>query len=438
MEALNELGFGVAKSEGAVFFVRHAVPGDRIRAKVIKAAKNYYVARIDEILAPSPDRTEPDCPYFKRCGGCGFWNLNYEAEEEWKRRFVSDAFRRFGLFPEILPVLSNGAAEAYRNKAQFPLTEIDGNTAFGFYSGKSHKVCPIKACRIQDPVFSQIALFACAYFKDQHISVYEEETGKGLVRHLYLRRAKSTGEISLCLVLTKNEFPNPSGFLKEIQDRFPQIVSVSFNLNPKNTNVILGDKTVFLTERQKIRDRLLEKVFFISPLSFYQVNHDMAEILYQTAYQLAGLNENSILIDLYCGIGTVSLSYPGKVKKIYGVEVIEEAVKDARENAKINGVQNAEFFCGDAGDLFQKIGVNELKNTIVFVDPPRKGLSEKLILDLIHKNIPKIVYISCNPETLARDLKLFSENGYHFSAVQPVDLFPRTGHVETVVRLSRQ
>jgi len=436
---INMLGFGVAKVDGAVFFVQNGVPGDVAKLKIIKCAKNYYVCRIEELIKASADRLEPECPHFKSCGGCSFWHIRYDTEKLLKKRFIETCFRKEGLLDvDVLPVLSTNILKGYRNKAQYPVQlNENGEVISGFYSPRSHKLCKVDHCLIQDERFSKITKFLCAFFKEHDILPYDEEKETGLVRHIYLRCGKASGEIALCLVLTSDAFPKTKELIVAIRDTFPEIVSVSFNIQPDKTNVILGSKTVTVFGKEKIEDTLCGRRFLISPQSFYQVNHDGAQLLYTTAFKMADLSEYDLIVDLFCGIGSISLSANTSVP-IVGVEIVPEAVNDAKKNAELNGISNAEFHCGDAADAFRMIKMSGARNPLVIVDPPRKGIDDKLISDLSDNRVKNILYISCNPETMARDVKKLCAQGYKINTVQPVDMFPRTSHVETVALLSRQ
>lgn len=434
----NMLGFGVCKIDGAVVFVQNAVAGDLAKIRIIKCAKNYSIARIEELLNPSPDRIEPVCAYHRRCGGCTFQHISYEAEKKLKENHISACLKKAGLSAvKVLPILSTNETEGYRNKAQFPVsTDENGKVIFGFYSPKTHSVCKIKDCAIQDPLFCKIADAVCDFLTKNKIQPYDESQNSGLVRHIYLRRAKATGEIMLCLVLREDQFPKEVEWIEDITSKFPEIKSIVFNIQPKKTNVILGEKCRTVFGSDKICDVLCERKLLLSPHSFYQVNHDAAEVLYQKAFEMANVSSFDSVIDLYCGIGSISISIPAKVK-ICGVEIVPQAVEDAKINAKINHLENTEFVCGDAAQAFALIEKDQGREVLVILDPPRKGLSKELIFDLAKNKISHLVYISCNPETLVRDLSLFAEQGYSFCEIQPVDLFPRTSHVESVVCLSR-
>ena len=435
---INMLGFGVAKIDAAVFFVQNGVPGDIAKLKIIKCAKNYYVCRIEELIKPSADRIEPECPHYKSCGGCSFWHIRYDTEKSLKRNFVETCFRKVGLSNiSVFPLISTDILKGYRNKAQYPVQLNENREVIsGFYLPRSHRLCKVDHCLIQDERFSKITEFLCEFFNKNKILPYNEESDSGLVRHIYLRRGKASGEIALCLVLRSNAFPKTNHLITEIIKTFPEIVSVSFNIQSRRTNIILGDQTITVYGKEKIEDVLCGKRFLISPKSFYQVNHDGAELLYQTAFNCADLSRYDLIVDLFCGIGSISLSATTDVP-IMGVEIVPEAVNDATKNAEINGISNAEFHCGDAADAFQMIKVRGATNPLVIVDPPRKGIGDKLICDLARNEIKNLLYISCNPETMARDIKKLYDLGYVTNSVQPVDMFPRTAHVETVALLQK-
>ena len=433
----NMLGFGVCKIDGAVVFVQNGVEGDKAEIRIIKCAKNYYIARIEKLITPSEHRAEPKCPYFKRCGGCNFQHIEYPHEKELKQNFVKSCFLKQGMKVEVLPVLSTDKVSGYRNKGQFPVTlGEDGKVVCGFYSPKSHKVCPIDFCDIQDPAFASICNFVCRYLTEHEILPYNEEEQAGMVRHIYLRRGVVSGEIMLCLVLKVDAFNLAEDFVKAVSNNFPEIKSISLNIQPKPNNVILGKESRVIYGKEKISDVLCDRELLISSHSFYQVNHDAAQLLFHTAFSMANLSEFDCIVDLYCGIGSISLATKTK-GEILGVEIVSEAVEDAKENAKLNGVTNANYLCGDAGDAFRLIKERKSEKPLYIVDPPRKGLEEKLISDMAENGADNVLYISCSAETFARDVKLFCDLGYHLDKVQPVDLFPRSGHVECIGFLYR-
>ena len=439
IEETNMLGFGVVKVDGAVVFIQNGVAGDSCEIKIIKCAKNYSVARIEKMISPSDKRIVSSCKHFHRCGGCSFQHIEYECEKELKEKSVQGFLQKEGLSDlAVLPIISTNETEGYRNKAQFPVSFDDaGKVICGFYAPKSHKVCALDDCNIQNPIFIQIAKSVCSFLTKQHIPPYCEADASGLVRHIYLRIAQATGEIMLCLVLKENAFPNQTEFVSKILSEFPEIASICINIQPENNNVILGKETIFLYGKEKITDEFFDRRMMLSPLAFYQVNHNAAELLYKTAFDMARIDRFDSIIDLYCGIGSISLSTHAACP-ITGVEIIPEAVEDAKRNALLNGIDNANFICGDAKDAFRLIQEFDARNPLLIVDPPRKGLTRELITDIAEHGIRSVLYISCGPDTFARDLGIFRSFGYDISPVQPVDLFPRTSHVENIAFLSRK
>lgn len=447
---LNNRGYGVGHLEsagspddGITVFVGGAVTGDLVRAKVIKVAKEYLVARVEEILSPSPYRVENTCPA-AGCGGCVSRGITYAHERERKRDYVKAAFRKAGLpEAEVEEVRSTGKISRYRNKAEYPVcVDKNGNVQAGFYATATHRVVPIADCDLQPEAFGQIVRSLCDFCNAHGVSIYDEKTGKGLLRHFYLRTAQSGG-IMVCLVVNGKKLPGEETLFGELQKRFPQVVSLYLNENNENTNVILGKNYRLLGGEPYLTDTLCGLRFQIAPGAFYQVNHDACELLYGIAKEKAGLTGRELLLDLYCGIGTIGLSMSREAKEVLGIEVVKEAVDCANENAKRNGVDNAKFEVGDAGDPKNLLGwiaerQTDPKDTVVVIDPPRKGTTPALIRALAEAKIGKVVYVSCNPDTLARDCAIFKEQGYIIGTVTPVDLFPRTGHVETVILLSRK
>ncbi len=438
---LNNLGNGVGRYGGQVVFVRGAVSGDRVRAKVIKVNKSFAVARLMDIITASSNRCEDDpCSAPLSCGGCVYRHVSYEHELDIKRGYVRAAFAKAGLpDAEILPVLSTGKTQGYRNKGQYPVAKGKNGIFAGFFASKTHNIIPAEDCAIQDPRFAPILRFVCEYADKLGWSVYDEESGRGELRHIYLRVGAKTEQIMLCLVVNGASLKGENDFAREVVARFPHIVSVILNENTANTNVVLGNKYRTLFGKNGIEDELCSLKFFITPASFYQVNRDGAELLYGKAAEMAELRGDEVMLDLYCGTGTIGLSMSSRVSRLCGVEIVESAVKCARENAERNGVANAQFICADAGskeNILEAAGGQ--RPDVVVIDPPRKGSTRELVDCLADLEVPKIVYVSCDPDTLARDVKWFTERGYSFGAVQPVDMFPRTGHIENVVCLSRK
>ena len=441
---INNLGYGVGRHDGVVVFVAGAVSGDTVKAKIIKTNKTWCVGRLTEILERSPNRTdERFCSAPDSCGGCTYRNITYAHECELKREYVKNCFRKAGLFDTTVgEVLTAGDICGYRNKAQYPVKCENGKMRAGFYAAKTHNIVACESCALGPEVFSEIVRFVCDFADKNGITAYDEITGKGLLRHIYLRQGQKTGEIMLCLVINGRALPNAEKFVSEAIERFENIKSIMLSINQKNTNVVLGDEFICIGGRDYIEDILCKVRFRISAGSFYQVNREGAELLYTLAADLAE-PEGKTVIDLYCGAGTIGLSMANRAKRVVGIEIVDEAVKCANINAKINGIYNAEFYTGDASDTEGLLESVEKKNgekinaDVVIMDPPRKGSTKELIEYLARRNITRIVYVSCDPDTLARDCKWFSELGYKIGKVTPVNMFPRTGHIENVVCLTK-
>ncbi len=436
---LNNLGCGVGRIDGRVVFVKGAVTGDTVRAKVIKVNKSFSVAKLEQIIKASPFRISEDrCIAPLSCGGCVYRHISYEHELKLKTEYVKNAFRKAGLSSvSVLDCLSTGKAYGYRNKAQYPVCQTKSGIKAGFFAPKSHNIVPSDVCAIQNEAFEKIVEFICRFATEKGISAYSEESGKGLLRHIYLRIGEMTGQIMVCLVINGDSMSYSECFVKELTKAFPEVVSVMLNINTENTNVVLGKNFTTLFGSPYIEDRLCGLDFKISPESFYQVNRKGAELLYSVARDRACLHGNEVIMDLYCGTGTIGLSMARSAKKLCGIEIVKRAVECARENAFTNGISNAEFFCDDAGDkdvILKAAG--GVRPDVVIIDPPRKGSTKELADILAELSVPRIVYVSCDADTLARDCVWFSENGYKIGDIQPVDMFPRTGHVECVVDLS--
>ncbi len=447
---LNNLGCGVGRTEdGITVFVKGAVTGDRVEAKVIKVASSYAVARLERIIERSPERfdgtglREAECTAPLSCGGCTYRNIKYEHELILKRDYVKNAFRKAGLFDvEVEDTAHTGRVTFYRNKGQYPVREVSGRLRAGFFATKTHDLIPCDNCLLQPAIFGEIVAFITDFAEKNGIKAYDEISGQGVLRHIYLRIAEMTGEIMVCLVINSDSLNSAEGFSRELLSRFPSVASVMLNVNKRNTNVILGDKFICIGGREHIIDELCGLKFKISAGSFYQVNHDGAELLYRLARERAALSGNETVADLYCGAGTIGLSMADGARRIVGIEIVDEAVACAEENAALNGIENAYFFCGDASDTRgllanAKDTLGDFVPDVVVIDPPRKGTTEELIDYLDSLKIARIVYVSCNPDTLARDCAYFAKKGYKIGKVTPVDLFPGTGHVESVVCLTR-
>ena len=441
---INNLGAGVGHlPDGRVVFVRGALTGERVRATVIKVASSYLVARLDAVLSPSPYRLPtdaPDCGASENCGGCIYRHITYEHELALKQNYVKNAFRKVGLSDvTVESVKATGVCCGYRNKAQYPVGKTGGKTVAGFYATKSHNILPADGCLLQPPVFSDIVKEICAFCDEKNILTYDEQSGKGLLRHIYLRMGAVTGQIMVCLVINGDGLPYAKELCERLTLDYPDVASILLSHNVKNTNVVLGDRYTTLFGTPYIEDVLCGLRFRIAPDAFYQVNHDGAELLYGIGADKAALQGNETILDLYCGIGTIGMSMAAHARRLVGVEIVPAAVECATQNAKANGLTNAEFYCADAGDPDTLLSC--LGNTtpdLVILDPPRKGSTNELIDALAARGIRRVVYISCDADTLARDCVRFRENGYEIGAVTPVDMFPRTGHVENVVYLTKE
>ncbi len=455
MEDLNNLGCGVGRlpasgterTAGLVIFVKGAVTGDVVRAEIIKQTPSYAVGRLLEVITPSPMRMkETFCLAPEACGGCVYRHIQYEDELRSKHARVVKAFRQAGLSDAVIrPVLSTGVTTGYRNKGMYPVRQGKKGIEAGFYAAKTHKVIPCSDCSLQPEIFGELVRAVCAACDRYRITAYDEISGKGLLRHIYLRAA-ADGSVLLTLVINADRLPKVAaeGLVHELVGRFPSLVGILINVNRESTNVVLGEKFFTLWGQDYLEDVLCGKRLRLSAGSFYQVNHDAAELLYSTAADMANLTGTEHLLDLYCGAGSIGLSMADRVADVTGIEIVPAAVACAKVNAALNGLDEsrARFFCGDASDARRLLATAEENGApapdLVVIDPPRKGTTRELIAELARRNIRRVIYISCEPETLGRDCAVFTEYGYRMSEVQPVDLFPRTGHVETVALLSRQ
>ena len=438
---VNNLGSGVGHIGGKTVFVRGAVTADVVRVTIIKDTVSYAVGKMLSIEKASDVRdTEVFCRAPDACGGCVHRYVTYEHELKCKRDYVQNAFRKVGL-PDVkvAPVRTTGETRGYRNKGQYPVKQGKSGMEAGFFASKTHNLVKADKCALQPEIFGEIVAFVCAFCDTHGIKAYDEVSGKGLLRHIYLRQSKNSEQVMLCLVLNGRGMPAERALVAEVTARFAQISGVVLNFNEKNTNVVLGKEYRTLWGNEYIEDELCGLRFRISPGSFYQVNREGAELLYGLARERAGLTGGEVLIDLYCGTGTIGLSMAKDAQELVGIEIVPEAVECARENAARNGIGNATFICNDAGDAQVILSACGGKRPdVAVIDPPRKGSTEALVKCFAELGIPRVVYVSCDPDTLARDCKWFRENGYEIGEVTPVDMFPRTGHVESVVCLKRQ
>ena len=443
IERLSSDGSGVAHSaDGEAVFVPGTAPGDEARVRIVKDCGRYAFGILDELLTPSPDRIPVDCPVAGPCGGCSLRHLDYAAELRAKQESVLDAFRRIGgLEVPVLDILPSPDADRYRNKVQFPVgIDKNGVPCIGFYAGRTHRIVPCPDCKLQPSVLNEIGNALCAFFAQQGIRPYDEQSGKGLVRHIFLRRGAHSGQIMVCLVCTRAKLPHAEQLCTALRGQFPAISTILLNVNAKNTNVILGSENHILYGPGYIEDTLCGVPVRLGPLSFYQVNTLAAERLYGVAAQYAQLTPGDTLLDLYCGMGTIGLSMAEQCRELIGVEIVPEAIESAKANAARMGeavAAKSRFFCADAGQAATQLAAEGLHPDIVMLDPPRKGCDEATLSAVVRMAPRRVVYVSCNPATAARDAAWLEQNGYHAEKVQPVDLFPRTKHCETVVLLSK-
>ena len=443
IERLSSDGSGVAHSpDGETVFVPGAAPGDEADVRIVKDCKRYAFGILDHLRTPSPDRIPVDCAVAGPCGGCSLRHLDYTAELRAKQENVTDAFRRIGgLDVPVLDICPSPEVDRYRNKVQFPVgLDKNGNPCIGFYAGRTHRIVPCPDCKLQPGVLNDIGNALCRFFAENGIQPYNEETGRGLVRHIFLRRGAHSGQIMVCLVCTRPNLPHADALCTRLREQFADIATILLNVNSKNTNVILGTETHTLYGPGYIEDTLCGVPVQLGPLSFYQVNTLAAERLYGIAAQYAQLTPDDLLLDLYCGMGTIGLSMVDHCRELVGVEIVPEAIESAKANAARMGdavAAKSRFFCADAGQAATRLAAEGLHPDVVMLDPPRKGCDEATLSAVVRMAPRRVVYVSCNPATAARDAAWLENNGYHAEKVQPVDLFPRTKHCETVVLLSK-
>ena len=434
-------GEGIGKADGFTVFVKDAVIGDTVTAKIIKAKKNYGYGRLMEVLKPSPYRVEPKCEFARQCGGCQLQALSYDQQLVFKTNKVKGHLERIGGFTDIPmePIIGMDELFHYRNKAQFPVgRNKEGKIVTGFYAGRTHNIIENRDCALGVAENKEVLDRVIAHMEKYGIEPYNEATGKGLVRHVLIRYGYFTKEVMVCLILNGNKLPKEEQLVKSLCE-IPGMTSITINVNKKRSNVILGEEICLLWGQEYITDRIGDISYQISPLSFYQVNPMQTQKLYAKALEYADLHGQETVWDLYCGIGTISLFLAQKAKFVRGVEIVPAAIENAKENAKLNGLENTEFFVGKAEEVLpREYKKNGVYADVIVVDPPRKGCDETLLETMVEMNPDRIVYVSCDSATLARDLKYLCERGYELRKVCPVDQFGMTVHVETVVLLSQQ
>ena len=436
---LTAEGAGVARIDGQVVFVSGVIPGEACTVRINHVGKTCAYASLVRVEEPSEHRVKPECSNFGRCGGCTFWHMDYACELEAKRQRVRDALARIGGvdFPD-LQITGSGSVYAYRNKVQFPVQAQNGKAVAGFYRAGSHNVIPITNCLIQPESAGKIREAVLNWMRQENISAYDEKNHRGVVRHIYLRCGKVTGEILVCLIINGDRLSQKESLVRMLLAREPAICSIVVNFNTKKSNVILGERFETLYGAGTMEDELLGLRFRLSPAAFYQVNHDQAERLYEKAIEFAALTGKETALDLYCGSGTITLCLARHAARVIGVEIVDAAIRDAKENAARNHIANAEFFCADAGQAAAKLAAEGTRPDVIVIDPPRKGVSEDVIAAMQKMDPERIVYVSCDPATLARDVARLREKGYDAQKAHCFDLFPRCAHVETVVLLTKR
>lgn len=437
---MNHQGQGVARFDNFTVFIDGAILGEKVEVRIDNVKKTYAVGNLIKIINPSPNRINPACPVFPNCGGCSLQHLSYKAQLNFKTDLVRQSIKRIGRIGDAVIHETIGMENAmnYRNKVQYPVGCCkDGQLALGFYERNTHEIIDSPSCMIQDETGCKVKRIVKDFIHENRISVYNESTGEGLIRHLVVRTGFKTGEVMVIIVINGKDLPFKQKLIDGLIFRLPGVKSIMLNINEKNTNIILGEKNIKIFGEDHITDYIGKYKFFISPFSFFQVNPVQTEILYGKAVEYAGLTGKETVFDLYCGIGSISLFLSEKSKKVYGVEVVEDAIKDAESNAALNGIKNIEFIAGEAEKVVPRIYKQGVKADVVIVDPPRKGCDEALLKTLVSMQPERIVYVSCKPSTLARDLYYLAGMGYKTVEIQPIDLFPWTEHVEMVCLLSR-
>ncbi|WP_349671903.1 23S rRNA (uracil(1939)-C(5))-methyltransferase RlmD [Lacrimispora sp.] len=441
IEDLSETGEGIGKTDGFTWFIKDTVIGDQVEAKAMKVKKSYGFAHLERIVTPSEGRIAPRCPVAKQCGGCQLQTMSYEEELRYKERKIYGNITRIGGFTDVpmLPIMGMDEPWRYRNKAQFPWgLDKDGKPMAGFYAGRTHAIIGCEDCLLGVEENREVLGRIKDHMERYHLAPYDESAHKGLIRHTLIRKGFQSGELMVCQVINGNQLPHSEELVKSLLE-IPGMASISLNVNKEQTNVILGDKVENLFGPGYITDYIGSVQYRISPLSFYQVNPVQTKKLYETALEYAGLTGGETVWDLYCGIGTISLFLAQKAKKVYGVEIVPQAIDDARENARLNGIENAEFFVGKAEEVLpEQFEKNQVYADVIVVDPPRKGCDEKCLETIVKMGPKRVVYVSCDSATLARDLKYLAERGYELVRVRGCDMFPWTTHVESVILLHRK
>jgi 23S rRNA (uracil1939-C5)-methyltransferase len=439
-EDLTHDGNGVAKVDGYPLFVPNGLPGEKAKVKVVKVNKGYGYGRLIELYEPSPERMEPSCSIYKQCGGCQLQHLSYDGQLKAKEKHVREVLQRIGKIEDVVvhPVLGMNDPWRYRNKAQVPVGEREGGLVAGFYQKRSHDIIDMEACLIQQEMNDVVVQTVKKICEKYGIPAYNEKTHKGTIRHIMARYGHTTKDVMVVLVTRTDDLPFKKKIVQEIVENIPNVKSIIQNVNPKRTNVILGEQTMVLWGTEYIYDYIGNIKFAISARSFYQVNPEQTKVLYEKALEYADLTGEETVIDAYCGIGTISLFLAQKAKKVYGVEIVPEAIEDAKRNAELNNIHNVEFAVGEAETVIPQWYEQGIQADCIVVDPPRKGCDASLLETIIAMKPKRVVYVSCNPATLARDLRILEDGGYQTLEVQPVDMFPHTTHVESCALLIKK
>ncbi|RCX17459.1 23S rRNA m(5)U-1939 methyltransferase [Anaerobacterium chartisolvens] len=437
---MSHEGQGVGRIDNFTVFVDRALQGEVAEVKIIKVNKSYGIGKLINIQTASPERIEPFCVHSARCGGCSLQHMSYEAQLKFKTNVVKESLKRLGRLEDIMVRDTIGMQDngtGYRNKAQYPVGMAGDGVSMGFYASRSHDIIDGNLCGIQHPYSDRVRECVRKFMVDSGVRGYDEGTGNGLIRHIVTRIGYRTDEVMAVIVINGERLPARDKLIQMLISEMPQVKSIYLNINTANTNIIFGNRSMKIYGKDTITDYIGKFRFEISPLSFFQVNPVQTEVLYSKALEYSGLTGSETVFDLYCGIGTISLFLSQRAKRVYGVEVVEAAIVDARLNAKINEVDNVEFIAGEAEKVIPHMYREGIRADVVVIDPPRKGCDEVLLKTLVDMEPKRIVYVSCNPATLARDVRYLADNGYRAEEVQPVDMFPWTGHVECVVRIQR-
>ena len=438
IEGYSSEGHGVCRIEGRAVFVPRTIVGEKWRIRIVKVNQTAVFARGEDLLAASPFRTDSDCPYFGHCGGCALWHMSYEEELRFKLNRVNDALTHIGKQHVLAEtILGSDRITRYRNKGIFAVAEVNGLPCSGFFRERSHDLIPVAHCLIQDELAERVAACVSDFMTQRHIPAYDESTGRGIVRHVFCRRAVNTGDAVACIIAAKGFGANTAALVSALRLACPELTGIVLNVNKSHSNTVLSGDFYPLWGKPHITDVLCGLRFCISPQAFYQINPPQAEKLYQKALEYAALTTDSLVFDLYCGTGTISLCLAKVAQQVIGAEIVPEAIENAKQNAAVNGIGNVEFLCADAGQAAAELAARALHPEVVVVDPPRKGMDESAISAVASMHPPRIVYVSCNPATLARDILRFNALGYSLEKATAVDMFPRTSHVETVVLMSR-